>query len=137
MSIVHSLPKVRVRDCMHVGILSCTTDAPLIEVAAIMAKHHVHAVAVKNGSGGRPIGVVSALDVIAALSADGDDLTAAQAAATETVTVSSDAPLQEAVQLMTEHAVSHLVVLEAASGFPVGILSTLDVAAVFAGRIEG
>ena len=41
-------------------------------------------------------------------------------------------PLAGAAQLMIEHGVSHLVVREAASGYPVGVLSTLDIAAVYA-----
>ncbi|MGA2925990.1 MAG: CBS domain-containing protein [Solirubrobacteraceae bacterium] len=47
--------------------------------------------------------------------------------------ISGDEPLVYAAQLMADRGVSHLVVLEPASGYPVGILSTLDVAAVFAG----
>ena len=35
---------------------------------------------------------------------------------------------------MSEHGVSHLVVLDAANGHPSGILSTLDVAALYANR---
>jgi len=33
---------------------------------------------------------------------------------------------------MREHGVSHLVVVDRASGYPLGVLSTLDVAAVYA-----
>ncbi len=131
-----TLLNIRVHDCMHAGILSCASDAPLAEVAAIMAKHRVHAVAVNNGNGGRPIGVVSDLDVVAALASNEEELTAKQAAATEPVVVPSDASLQRAVQLMTEHGVSHLVVVDSSSGFPVGILSTLDVASAYAGDAD-
>lgn len=64
------------------------------------------------------------------------------------LTVAADAPLAEvagimskhgreslrrAAQMMAEHGVTHLVVLDAASGYPVGVLSTLDVAAAYAG----
>jgi CBS domain-containing protein len=126
------LDHIRVQDVMHHGILSCAGDAPVGEVAGIMAKHHVHAVAVTNGEDSRPVGVVSALDVVAA-AASGDETTALQAAATEPVAVSADESLHRAAQLMSEHAVSHLVVLDAANGHPIGILSTLDVATVYAG----
>ena len=34
---------------------------------------------------------------------------------------------------MTEHGVAHLVVVDAAGGYPVGVLSTLDIVAVYAG----
>ena len=50
---------------MHYGILSCAADAPLGEVAGVMAKHHVHAVGITDESQ-RPIGLVSDLDVVAA-----------------------------------------------------------------------
>jgi CBS domain-containing protein len=127
---------VRVCDCMHRGIVSCPGDAPLGEVAALMSKHRVHAVAVTNGEGQRPVGVVSALDVVAAI-ASGAEPTARQAAATESISVSSRESLFRAAQLMAEHGVSHLVVLDSASGYPVGVLSTLDIAAVYAGGTHG
>jgi CBS domain-containing protein len=121
---------VRARDAMHQGILTCTPDAPLDEVAAIMATHNVHAVAITNSDSRRPGGIVSDLDVVAAISS-GEEPTAAQAAATEPLAVSSDERLDRAAQLMTEHGVSHLVVVDAASGQPIGVLSTLDLAAVY------
>lgn len=125
------LAHVRVGDCMHHGILSCAPDAPLGEVAGMMAKHRIHAVAVTERRGDRPLGIASDLDVIAA-AATGDEITARQAACTEPLTVSADESLERAVQLMTEHAVGHLVVMDGASGYPVGVLSTLDIAAVYA-----
>jgi CBS domain-containing protein len=126
-----TLSHIRVSDCMHHGILSCAADAPLGEVAAIMARHHVHAVAVTRTPAGRPVGVVSDLDVVAA-AATGEEPSALQAAATESPTISAVDSLLHAAQRMTEHGVSHLVVVDGAGGFPVGILSTLDVAGVYA-----
>jgi CBS domain-containing protein len=41
-------------------------------------------------------------------------------------------PLGRAVQLMTEHGVSHLVVIDRGSSRPLGVLSTLDIARVVA-----
>jgi CBS domain-containing protein len=35
---------------------------------------------------------------------------------------------------MSEHGVSHLVVLDNAGGRPIGVLSTLDIAAAYAGE---
>ncbi len=126
------LEHVRVSDCMHRGIVSCPPDAPLAEVAALMVKHRIHAVAVTNGNDSRPAGVISDLDIVAA-AATGDAPTAREAAATEPLGVSADERLDRAAQLMSEHAVSHLVVLDAASGYPVGVLSTLDIAAIYGG----
>jgi predicted transcriptional regulator len=125
------LAHIRVRDCMHHGLLSCACDAPLGEVAALMAKHRVHAVAINAPDELRPVGFVSDLD-IAAAAASGERPTALQAAASHSVTVSADESLDRAAKLMGEHGVSHLIVLDAASGYPAGVLSTLDIAAAYA-----
>jgi CBS domain-containing protein len=101
------------------------------DVATIMANHRVHAVVVMATGAARPLGVVSDLDVVAAL-ALGADCAAGEVAATETLTISADEPLWSAAQLMSEHAVSHLAVLDGAGGYPVGVLSTLDIASVYA-----
>jgi len=124
------LAHIRVGDCMHQGIFACGPDASAREVAAVMAKHHVHAVAVKNDGSDRPVGIISALDVVAA-AASGEEPTAARIAGTEFVTVSANQTVQHAAQLMTEHGVSHLIVLEAASGLPIGVVSTLDIASLY------
>jgi len=121
---------IRVGDCMHHGILSCTGDAPLAQAAAIMSEQHVHAVAVTNSDGGRPVGVVSDLGVVAAAAA-GSDPSALQAA-TEPLTVSAGESLHRAAQLMSEHGVAQLIVVDAASGYPVGVLATLDIVAAYA-----
>jgi CBS domain-containing protein len=127
------LAHIRVRDVMHVGLLTCAADAPLGEVAGIMAKHRVHAVAITDDAGGRAVGVVSAADVVAALAAH-EEPSAREAAATEPLAVSAEESLDRAAQLLAEHGVSHLIVLDAADGHPIGVISTLDLAAVYAGE---
>jgi CBS domain-containing protein len=79
--------------------------------------------------------VVSDLDIVAAL-LSGDETSAVRAAATEPLAVSIDDRLANAAQLMTEHGVSHLVVVDAANGHPVGILSTFDIIAVCVDAVE-
>lgn len=128
-----SLEAVRVADAMHPGVLSCEPDTPLAEVAATMAGRRVHCVVVVHyrGAGAPPRwSVVSDLDLVAA--AGRDELTAGEIAATEALTVTPAATLAHASRLMTEHQVSHLVVVARESGRPVGVLSTLDVAAFLA-----
>ena len=131
------LEHLRVRDCMHAGVLTCSADTPLVEVAGIMTKHRVHAVAVIDDKR-RPIGVVSALDVVAAASRDEHErVTARVATATEPlITISTDAPLDRAAKLMTKHRVHHLIVVDPANSYPVGILSTLDIAVLVAENRE-
>ena len=128
-----AIARTRVRDCMHHGVLTCGSDDSLRDVAAIMANHRVHAVVITTPTGARPVGVVSDLDVVGAVAA-GADWLAGQACATETLTIPADEPLEAAAQLMNEHAVSHLVVVDAAGGYPIGVLSSLDVARAYAER---
>jgi CBS domain-containing protein len=135
MSEAHALtPEISgacVRDCMHHGVFTCEPGDSLRKVAAIMANQRVHAVVVTTGNGARAVGVVSDLDVVAAVAA-GLECTAAQAAATEALTVPADQTVLAAAQLMNEHAVSHLVVVDAAEGYPLGVLSSLDIAGIYA-----
>jgi CBS domain-containing protein len=125
------LDHIRVGDVMHYGILGCPEDAPLEKVAEIMASRHVHAVAITDAEATRPVGVVSDMDIVAAIAGGNQPLTA-QAAATEPITVSSQERLNHAAQLMADRRVTHLVVVDAEGGHPIGLLSTLDLAAVYA-----
>lgn len=117
---------------MHAGVMTCVPDDSIRAVAAIMATYRVHAVVVTERSGNRPLGIVSDLDLVSAAAAGGADGTALQAAATEPLTISANESLERAAQLMSEHAVSHLVVVDGAGGYPLGVLSTLDIAAACA-----
>jgi CBS domain-containing protein len=119
-------------DVMHEGVFTCEREAPLSEVAATMADELVHCVVVESGSGeaGPPWGIVSDLDLVAAaIVRDLDDQSAGGSAGTPVVTVSPGETLERAAQLMTEHNTSHLIVVEPKQQRPLGVLSTLDIAA--------
>ena len=126
-----ALERVRVHDAMHRGIISIDPETPLRTVARTMARRRVHAVAVViAGDGERPVRIVSALDVVAA-AASGSNEAAGDVASTEALTVSSRERLDHAAQMMADHELSHLIVTDSASGQPIGVLSTLDIAAVY------
>jgi nucleotide-binding universal stress UspA family protein len=121
-----------VRDAMHTPIHSCAPDTPLPEVAAAMAERHIHAVVVDPADDvAAGWGVVSALDLVHA-AASGSVLTAGEAAVTEAVTVHADDSLRRGAQLMAEHEVTHLVVVDGRGDRPIGVLSTFDVARIYA-----
>ena len=128
------LAHVHVHDVMHTGILTTDSSTPLRVVARLMAEQRVHVVAVGDGDNARrPWGMVTTLDVAAA-AAEGSDLTAGQAAAgREIVTISSAEPLDYAAQIMASHQLTHLMVIDPTTGHPTGVLSSLDVAAAYAG----
>ena len=124
---------LHVNDVMHRGIFTCDREARLSEVAATMAREHVHCVVVESGSGeaGPPWGIVSDLDLVAAsIVRDLGHQSAGGSAATPVVTVSPTETLGRAAQLMTEHNTAHLIVVNRAR--PIGVLSTIDIAAALA-----
>lgn len=128
------LDTIAVREAMHEGVLSCPTDAPLTAVAETMAANGVHCVVVTDRDDASVWGVVSDLDLVAAAGVrDLDAQSAGGSAATSALAIAPDDSLQRAAQMMTENAATHLLVVDA-SGRPVGVLSTLDVARVLAER---
>lgn len=125
-----------VADVMRAGVMSCRPDVPAVDVARMMATHHIHAVVVEGVRGDAFHGerlvwsVVSDLDLARAAFTGIEDLTAADLAATEPVTASPETPLVAAAQAMDEHGTAHLIVVE--RGRPIGMVSTLDLAGALA-----
>jgi CBS domain-containing protein len=128
-----SLDDVTVERVMHVGFVGCPLETPLRSVARLMAERRVHCVV---GFGDvaeddtRLWGVVSDVDVVSALAAGGESTTAGEIASTEVVTIEPHTSVRHAAELMRDHEVSHLLVVDGVSDRPVGIVSTLDVMAV-------
>jgi CBS domain-containing protein len=123
--------EVLVEHAMNPGVIACARETPLSDVARMMAEHSVHAIVVVDGGERELWGVVSDLDLAAAAGVrDLREQTAGASAATPVLMVPPQESLRRAAQLMTEHAIAHLVVVDPGSGRPVGVLSTLDVARV-------
>jgi len=121
-----------VGDAMSAGVITCLPETPLRLVARLMATYGVHSVIVfGHGDDLAPWGVVSDLDLVAALDA-GTMRPAGAVAATPVVTVPPEETLLHAAQLMREHATAHLLVVEGDTRMPIGVLSTLDIARAFA-----
>lgn len=130
-----SFDRVRVAEAMHAGVISMTAETPLVEVARAMSEQRVHCVVVTGppedpATAASVWGVVSDLDLVAAAEGELSGRTAGDAAATPLVFVAPGDTLTRAAQLMTEHSVSHLVVVDPLAGTPVGVVSTLDLARV-------
>ena len=132
--LIPAFEHAKVADAMRPGVIACRPETPLKTVARMMADNHVHSVIVSrpgSESGGKPWGVVSDLDLVRA-GGEAEDLTAGQTCATEVVSVAPDETLTRAVQLMSEHDTSHLIVVDPRWDDPVGVLSTLDLAGIIA-----
>jgi CBS domain-containing protein len=116
----------QVADVMHPGVITCSAETSVEEVARIMVMNHVHAVVVAGLAEGDDWGVISATDVLG-VAHEAPDRLAGTCAGTELVTVAPRDPLAVAAGLMREHDVSHLLVVDPDRGLPVGVVSTLDV----------
>jgi CBS domain-containing protein len=124
----------KVYDAMRLGVIFCRPETRLREVARMMSTYRIHSVVVSDIGleEQRPWGIVSDFDLAVAAGKDAGERRAREVARSDVVTVGPDEPLARATQLMADHEISHLIVIQPQSGHPLGILSTLDVAAVLA-----
>jgi CBS domain-containing protein len=132
-----SLSHATVADAMHDGVVYCEVDAPLSEVARLMATDRVHCIAVHATSHGesaedRVWGIVSDVDLVRAGIRTDIRQPAGTLAHTPVVSVRASMALTDAAETMLEHRVSHVVVVDPDTQRPVGILSTLDIAGALA-----
>lgn len=114
-------------------VVSCAPATRLAAVAATMASQSSH-MAVILAPGARRALVISALDLIRAALDGGLDRTAAEIARGPMASIGGSAKLSEAVTMMARRDVAHLLVAEPGADRPAGVLSSLDVASVLAGR---
>ena len=128
------LARLPVRGAMQLGLFTCAPEDPVGSVAQTMAEQSIHCVVVagiaRRDHAGEHLswGIVSDLDLMAALSSGSPTATAGEVAGSEIVTISPRDSLSQAAGLMVEHETAHLVVVSPDTGRPVGMLSTLDIA---------
>jgi predicted transcriptional regulator len=126
-----------VRDLMHKGLLTCRSDAPLGQVASLLAEHHIHALIVADNAG-KPMGLISDFDLLAGewLSVDNESLaamkklTAGDLMSAPIDTVEADVSLKDAARAMIEKEIHRLMVTE--KNMPVGVISISDFVASIA-----
>jgi CBS domain-containing protein len=128
-----ALSNATVGDVMHGGVITCAPESRLASVAATMASHAFHAAVILAPDGGRAL-VITDLDLIRAALGSDLDRTAAEIAREPMATISPSAALEEAVALMAKRDLAHLLVAEPGGGWPAGMLSSFDVAALLGGR---
>jgi CBS domain-containing protein len=116
-----------VREVMTPGVVAVRPDASLVEAAQLMRAQDIGDVLVATD--GELVGVLTDRDITLRAVADGaDPLTvSAQAVCTPNpVVIGPDDAVSAAVELMRDHAVRRLPVLE--DGHPVGMVSLGDLA---------
>ena len=104
---------------------SVEPDDPVLEVIQLMATHHVGALPVLRGS--ELLGIVSERDYarkVALLGRSATDTPVEQIMSSPVITVTPQTSLNECLQLVTEHRVRHLPVVE--NGQVIGMISIGD-----------
>lgn len=127
------LQHARVSDAMRHGVFSCSADASLREGARTMALHHVHSVVVTDPTDGAVFGILTDSSLLnALLDAPDGDVPLRDLAERDVLAIGSDEPLLSAAERMRDQGLAHVLVRDARTGRPTGMLSTLDVAGLLA-----
>jgi CBS domain-containing protein len=129
--------KKLVRDLMHAGLLTCSANATLGRVAAMLSEYHVHALVVVDQNE-HALGIISDYDLLAGewLATDAQDLktmrklTAGELMSSPIQSVEADVPIKVAAQILVDKDIQRLLVTE--SSIPVGIISLSDFVAYLA-----
>lgn len=120
-----------VRDAMSTSVVSLDQQDTVLQAARLMADTHVGALPVL-GEGGRLEGLITDRDIVlkvVALSHDPAQTRAGEIAHGGAVTVSPDAPLEDAVRLLKDNNVRRLPVLDEEQQL-IGVISEADLARV-------
>jgi CBS domain-containing protein len=128
-----SLARTTVAGAMRPGVVMCDAELTLQAMAATMATRAIHTVVVSSPHGGDALAITD-LDLLRAELRGTDYQTAGEIAREPMAIVAPDATLARAVATMATLDVAHLLVAEPGSDWPVGVLSSLDIASVISGR---
>jgi CBS domain-containing protein len=112
-----------VRDVMHRGLITCAPDASVADVATALVERRTHTVIVWGDTG---LAFVTDLDLIAAALREDPVPTAAVMASAGMAIIRDDAPLELAARMVAERTAGHVVAVDE-QGFPIGVVSVLDV----------
>ena len=117
-----------VADVMHRGIIACPATAPLADVAAALVERRAHTVMIAREGGWA---FVTDMDVVAGALRGEPVPTAGEMASMGLAVVRVDARLELAASMVAESRAAHVVAVDG-EGFPVGVVSTLDLIGVIA-----
>jgi len=125
---------------MTKGVVTLPLNTPVKEIAKTLARFRVHAVCITDEFG-ELAGIVSDMDVVKSFNKNFSKLTAEDIMSDKVITISADAYVGEAVDIMIKHKIHHIVVVlkeEKKEEFlslpkrPVGILSGIDIVKLMA-----
>ena len=95
---------------MHKGALTCGEDTSIRDVAQIMMVNSTHYCTVINQNH-EVLGIISARSILKAFGRDLDRTKARDILIPYTFTITPSSPLKEAIQLMDQRKIEHLIVV--------------------------
>lgn len=106
--------------------VACRPETPIAEAARAMTEAGISSILVEDAEG-RPVGIVTDSDLRRRVVAERRDASApvASVMSRPVLTLGRDAPALDALRLLTDHGINHLVVV-GDSGRAVGLLTTGD-----------
>ena len=96
---------------MHRGIIGCKPSTSLEEVIRLMADTNLRVIVV-TGHDDEALGVISQLDVLPLYGEDQKAVRARDVMRTNVIAIPPDMMLGDAVRIMVDHGINHLVVSE-------------------------
>ena len=108
-------------------VIAAKPDAPIMEVARILARNRIGAALVMDGDD-RPVGILSERDIVRAVAAEGADALSRPASdlmTRELVTCKPEDTVSQMMAVMTERRIRHVPVVE--DGRVIGLVSIGDV----------
>lgn len=124
-----------VRDVMNKGVMTASPEATVKEAAKIMSQHHVGSLVILKEE--KIVGIITERDILIAV-ADGKDAeltTVEEIMSKNVITVASDKTIEDAVNLMVEHKIKKLPVVDGDK--LIGIITASDIAVIEPKLIEG
>lgn len=103
--------EVHVGSVMHKGVIGCKPSTPLDEVIRIIVDTNVR-VLVVTGPDEEALGTISQLDLLPFYGQDRKGLKARDVMSSKVIAVPPDMLLHDAIKIMVERSISHLVVSE-------------------------
>jgi CBS domain-containing protein len=115
-----------VSEIMRPGVITIADQASLLQAKRAMVRHGVHVVLVVGSESGLPLGWVSAGGLLAWLERDLGALPAAHAITEPPHFIEPGATARDALKLLEQPGVSHLLVRPAEGGATHGVVAPMD-----------
>jgi predicted transcriptional regulator len=119
---------IRVCDIMHNGVITCSCEESLRNVAAMLSDNQFRSVVVVNENG-EVWGLITYMELLAYFQEDAGVIQACQVMMPYRIEVDPQWPIEKAIELMNKLKYYHLIIVDPHVGtrWPVGMLTSFDI----------